>query len=922
MKPLKLTIEGVNSFNEAQELDFETVGRSDLFCISGKTGAGKTTIFDSIMLALYGKTGKGNLADVVNLSRNNAAVTLDFEAGGERYTVERFIKCRTEKTDGGTAKRTASAECTLYKGGAPIAVGSDAAAEIIRGVIGLAESEFKNVYLLEQGEYAEFLKKQPAKQLEAVGRIFSLMRFGDVYKLAGEKRKEAEEAVRATEQRIADVGDVSDERAREERAALTSLKQKRTAKQASVAKQKTEIESMESLRDNYLAAVQKQRVVAEHTARLELERDKQKSAEAELAAFEQTSNDGELAARIAELNDEAGKMSALSALDGECDAAEAEARACERALNDKLAAKAAAEETAKRQGEMTEHAGHKLGEKIGEFLTAAATVASPSDVLSRAAEAMKGCADAPQADAGQKIQSAYYELCAELTEYGGLRKKADERRDAADAARSAADAELKKTAAYNEELKAAQESRIELEQKVKAAADAVTAAQLNSQAAAIAAELHDGDACPVCGGAFHGGHALDVDVEKAKACLSAANAELEAADKKTAELNRCIDRAKSEYEHRAAEVSAAESELAELNGRIAALGVEPETHNAAIKILEAAKGLSEEYASALRGRDGALPALAAATAEAQGAKSALDSAEQKAAELNKKLGDMRGRAGAELMKLKSELSELTDKKSEIDTKRTELRAAADSAAAAVRTVEEMLELARRDMPDALPEFDEDAYRSKRAAYEAASAEYVEIDKNVALGEERLQATESALEKLKGLKAELKLKNKSFDMYKTIADMTKGKAMLNFVATEYIESFTAVASDILTSLSGGKYTIRYDRDNGFMVSDYLNGGKSRKTDTLSGGEMFLTSLAVSIAIARAVGGGAQDGFFFLDEGFGTLDDELIDTVYAALEELARSCLVGVISHSSALIDRMPSCVEVIEATDTSGSVIRY
>ena len=85
MKPIKLEIEGINSFTDKQELDFEAVGRNNLFCISGKTGAGKTTIFDCLMLALYGKSGKGNLADVVNLSRDRAFVALEFESGGDIY---------------------------------------------------------------------------------------------------------------------------------------------------------------------------------------------------------------------------------------------------------------------------------------------------------------------------------------------------------------------------------------------------------------------------------------------------------------------------------------------------------------------------------------------------------------------------------------------------------------------------------------------------------------------------------------------------------------------------------------------------------------------------------------------------------------------------------------------------------------------
>ena len=106
-----------------------------------------------------------------------------------------------------------------------------------------------------------------------------------------------------------------------------------------------------------------------------------------------------------------------------------------------------------------------------------------------------------------------------------------------------------------------------------------------------------------------------------------------------------------------------------------------------------------------------------------------------------------------------------------------------------------------------------------------------------------------------------------------------------------------------------------------MTDYLNGGRARRTDTLSGGEMFLASLAVAIAIARAQSKG-NNAFFFLDEGFGTLDDDLIDTVYSALETLSKDCLVGVISHSGALIGLMPACVTVDEATDLAGSKIRF
>ena len=105
MRPIRLVIEGVNSFTDAQELDFEAVGRSNLFCICGKTGAGKTTVFDSIMLALYGRCGRGNLGEIVNLSRKTARVVFEFSEGGDVYRVERVIAKKSDKD--GTAELAA-----------------------------------------------------------------------------------------------------------------------------------------------------------------------------------------------------------------------------------------------------------------------------------------------------------------------------------------------------------------------------------------------------------------------------------------------------------------------------------------------------------------------------------------------------------------------------------------------------------------------------------------------------------------------------------------------------------------------------------------------------------------------------------------------------------------------------------------------
>ena len=92
MRPIRLTIEGINSFTEPQTLDFERVGADNLFCVSGVTGSGKTTILDCMVLSLYPKHGKrGNLEDYINLRRSEGKIDFVFELGGEIYETRRVI---------------------------------------------------------------------------------------------------------------------------------------------------------------------------------------------------------------------------------------------------------------------------------------------------------------------------------------------------------------------------------------------------------------------------------------------------------------------------------------------------------------------------------------------------------------------------------------------------------------------------------------------------------------------------------------------------------------------------------------------------------------------------------------------------------------------------------------------------------------
>ncbi|MCY9513526.1 AAA family ATPase [Paenibacillus apiarius] len=144
---------------------------------------------------------------------------------------------------------------------------------------------------------------------------------------------------------------------------------------------------------------------------------------------------------------------------------------------------------------------------------------------------------------------------------------------------------------------------------------------------------------------------------------------------------------------------------------------------------------------------------------------------------------------------------------------------------------------------------------------------------------------------------------------------RGNAFVEFVAEEQLMQVSRTASERLKSLTKQRYALEVDSGGGFVIRDDGNGGIRRPVSTLSGGETFLTSLALALALSAQIQlrGMYPLEFFFLDEGFGTLDPELLDTVVTSLEKLHTDRLsVGVISHVPELRARLPRKLEVMPA----------
>jgi exonuclease SbcC len=141
--------------------------------------------------------------------------------------------------------------------------------------------------------------------------------------------------------------------------------------------------------------------------------------------------------------------------------------------------------------------------------------------------------------------------------------------------------------------------------------------------------------------------------------------------------------------------------------------------------------------------------------------------------------------------------------------------------------------------------------------------------------------------------------------------------------EYLQEIASNANNLLLRLTSGRYFLTYGEKN-FEVGDNFNEGKTRGAHTLSGGEIFLVSLSLALSLSSSIQSNSLRPieFFFLDEGFGTLDDELVDTVMDCLEKLKNDNFsIGIISHVGELKNRLESKIIVDKANEDHGSTLK-
>jgi len=170
----------------------------------------------------------------------------------------------------------------------------------------------------------------------------------------------------------------------------------------------------------------------------------------------------------------------------------------------------------------------------------------------------------------------------------------------------------------------------------------------------------------------------------------------------------------------------------------------------------------------------------------------------------------------------------------------------------------------------------------------------------------------------------KLKEKELrrDDLKVMKNLFTGSGFVNFISTVRLEEVVNYANHRFLKLTKGSMKLELSESNSFNIIDILNGGKRRSIKTLSGGQTFQASLSLALALASIVQqqNRSKQNFFFLDEGFGTQDEESLRLVFNTIKSLRKeNRIIGLISHVPELKEEISTYLEIVN-DEKEGSMI--
>jgi len=226
--------------------------------------------------------------------------------------------------------------------------------------------------------------------------------------------------------------------------------------------------------------------------------------------------------------------------------------------------------------------------------------------------------------------------------------------------------------------------------------------------------------------------------------------------------------------------------------------------------------------------------------------------------------------------------------------------------------------------EAVSQFKEEIFQQLSNDLQKAKTALQNIKSQLALTQNQMETTQLKLEEKAQLNKSLDKVEKRENNLRELDRLFQGSGFVKYVSSIYLKDLSHSANLRFMKLTKNNLSMEIDSENTFWVLDHLNGGKKRLLKTLSGGQTFQASLCLALALAEKVKSlnRADQSFFFLDEGFGSLDKNSLRVVFETLKSLRHeNRIVGIISHVEELQQEIGVYAEV-ELDGEKGSVVRY
>ncbi|RRK10260.1 SMC family ATPase [Lactiplantibacillus garii] len=1039
MRPLTLKLDYFGPFRH-QTVDFTKFNDFPVFLISGKTGAGKTTIFDAMCFALFGGTSGGDRQ--VKQMRSDFAtadevttVTFTFEHQNRTYRIVRSPEQEVAKKRGtGNHVQAAAVTLTVFdEQGKEVEEYTkvNAVQNYVRDLLQLTREQFSQIVLLPQGQFRQFLMANSDDKEKVLRDIFGTSLYSRWAQQLKAQLKRVQAANNQVSQQLQTLqGQLT--WTTQTAAAATSL-----APQAAVDAQQVEQQAQTTA----LAALKREfdtaktaltHAQAAQTAGQTLQQNYQSKATltkqlADLTA--QKAMIDEQRQRVQTLEWVQKNAPAYQALQTTRQRVQAEtARQAE--LTERLAALQATRETATAQAAKLTAQAPQAEERQAQITTLTAkrpvyeqlanTRQAHQQAVQRVTEQQSTVTEIEQrlsalATERQRLDPISADLTPALTKQRQLDQRSHALRELTQsAAQVAQQAEKVQTLTAT----VAQQRAVVATKRKAAQAKEATYRQLDGewaseQIAILSQRLQPGQPCPVCGATDHPQPAAtttitvtEAAVKAAQQAATAATRELAAAENQLTADQSQLEAAQTEHERSTATLTAAvdaqlgptelsttvsqrlaeaqdqlttatravrqrittaqsaQDRLAAIQTTVTTLTADQTTATAKLTTLKnQALELATQLADQEQQRSAAYPDLPALDAHIQALKRDQEAYQHAATTATQQLATVKEQLSATTAQLATTRDHLTTAQATVTEQTTQLTTA-------MLTVWETADFERlAQLMDQLGDLAELRTRIKTydqqtatlngqlltvtktigqqpqpdlaqlAAQVAAASEteqaveqrYYELDR-------QLKGNQAIVAKMQATLATVRDQQEQLAELAQLANVANGSgpqklSLERFVLQTYLQRVLKTGNQRLQQLTRGRYQFQLDHTQGTFrngtgleINVYDdNAGKVRSVHTLSGGESFVAALSLALALATVIqeqAGGIKIDALFIDEGFGSLDEDALDMAMETLQQVeGKSRMIGIISHVSELEHQLPAQLKVLPQGNGE-SVVKY